>query len=79
MIWAQQKDQFIDAAKEEFATVADAWLIAHAHAMGATVVTLEVFNPDIKKKIPIPNVCREFGVEAIDTFEMMRRLGMTLV
>ncbi|HEX4350598.1 MAG TPA: DUF4411 family protein, partial [Verrucomicrobiae bacterium] len=76
--WANASVQFSDAAKAEFATVADAWLVAYAKAKNLTLVSREIFAPDIKWKIPIPNVCmaREFQVSHIDTFVMLERLGV---
>ena len=71
--------QFFDAAKAEFADGADGWLIAYARAEKATqLVTQEQFRPDVKRRIPITNVCRQFKLEWIDTFEMLRRLGVSL-
>ena len=76
MTWVQGQDQFLDAAKADFARGADGWLVAYAKAKGCIVVTLEVIKPDIRWKVPIPNVCQAFGVQFIDTFEMLRRLGV---
>jgi hypothetical protein len=78
MTWVQGQDQFSDAAKAEFARGADGWLVAYAKAKGCIVVTLEVLRPDVKWKVPIPNVCQALGVEVVDTFEMLRRLGVQL-
>lgn len=75
MAWVMQ-GHFLDAAKAEFAEVADGWLIAYAKANGYTVVTHEQFNREVKRKVPIPNVCEAFGVEYINTFDMLRRLGV---
>lgn len=76
MTWVQGQDQFLDAAKAEFARVADGWLVAYAKAKGCIVVTLEKFDPDIKRKVKIPNVCQAFGMQFVNTFEMLRRLGV---
>ena len=76
MAWVQSQDQFSDAAKAEFARVADGWLIAYAKSKGCIVVTLEALDPKIKKKVPIPNVCQAFGVQFVRTFDMLRRLGV---
>ncbi|MFH1595356.1 MAG: DUF4411 family protein [Pseudomonadota bacterium] len=78
MTWVQAQNQFSDAAKADFARGADGWLVAYAKAKGCIVVTLETINPDIKRKVPIPNVCQAFGVQFVDTFEMLRRLGVQL-
>lgn len=76
MTWVQGQGQFSDAAKADFARGADGWLVAYAKAKGSIVVTLETINPGIKWKVPIPNVCQAFGVQFVDTFEMLRRLGV---
>lgn len=78
--WAQQQSQYTNAAKAEFAEAdnADAWIVAYALATGCVVVTQEVAAPEAKSKIKIPDVCRAFNVPCIDTFEMMRRLGIRL-
>ncbi|MFH1897147.1 MAG: DUF4411 family protein [Candidatus Desantisbacteria bacterium] len=77
--WANQQPQFNDEAKAEFANNADCWLVAYAKANSYVLVTHEVFNPKIKRKIPIPNVCQEFGVDYINTFNMLRGLGIRLI
>jgi hypothetical protein len=75
MKWSFGQDQFLDAAQAEFASKADAWLVAYAKVTGHVVVTEEVFAPNIKKQIEIPNACRAFSVPCINTFEMLRDLG----
>ena len=76
MGWVQAQDQFSDAAKAEFAADVDGWLVAYAKSKGHIVVTHEVLNPSIRRKVPIPNVCEAVGVRYIDTFEMLRQLGV---
>ena len=66
---------FTDAAKFEFADVADGWIAAYAKVHHATVVTHEKYDPNIKKKVKLPNICRQFDVLTMDTFEMLRYLG----
>ena len=39
------------------------------------MVTYEQFAPDARRKVPIPNVCVEFDIEYVSTFEMLRVLG----
>ena len=80
MAWAHGQDQFSDAAKADFSKTdnADAWVVAYAKANGCLVVTHEQFDLNIMKKIPIPNVCRAFEVQYIDTFQMLRDLGVRL-
>lgn len=74
MAWVQSNPQFYEAAKAKFAQDADGWVIAYAKAHDCIVVTHEVFNQDSKRRVPIPNVCREFDVDYVDTFKMLRSL-----
>jgi len=74
MTWVQANAQFLPGAKAEFARVADGWLAAYAKVHGLVLVTQEVYGPDVKKKVPLPNVCRQFGVSYQDTFKMLRGL-----
>lgn len=76
MIWVQSQKQFMPYAKTEFASGADGWLIAYAKVNDCVLVTQEVLRPNVKNKVPIPNVCRAFSVPYIDTFEMIRALGI---
>ncbi|MGD9897198.1 MAG: DUF4411 family protein [Candidatus Methylacidiphilaceae bacterium] len=79
MQWSTSHRDYTASAKDEFARVSDAWLIAHAMAKGSIVVTNETYDPKIRKKIKIPNACREFGVRCVNTFEMLRGLGVKFV
>ena len=74
MFWVQTHEDFNDRAKEDFANSADGWLIAHAMVENCIVVTEEVFKPNVKRKVPIPNVCIEFNTQFVNTFEMLRQL-----
>jgi predicted RNA methylase len=77
--WVYSVDQFADHAKTEFSSVADGWVIAYAAVNHLTVVTHEEFAPHSKRKVPIPNVCVEFEVEYVNTFEMLRSLDERFV
>lgn len=74
MAWVQAQAQFSSQAKAEFAGVADGWLIAYAKAHDLVVVTHEVHAPDAKRKVPMPNVCKAFGVTSQNSFDMLRSL-----
>lgn len=76
MTWVQAQSQFLDAAKADFANGADGWLVAYAKIHACVIVTHEVPAADARRKVPIPNVCRAFDVPFIDTFEMLRKLGV---
>jgi len=74
MTWVKSKD-FLPAAKVKFANDTDGWLVATAKQKGYSVVTLEARQEGAKARVPMPNVCEEFGVEYCHTFEMLRELG----
>lgn len=74
--WVEEQDQFFSDAKQEFRIVADGRLAAYAKVHGATVVTHEKFDPRVRKKVPLPNVCFEFGVEYMTIYDMLRELGV---
>jgi hypothetical protein len=77
MEWAMGHPQYNDGAKLEFADVSDAWLVASAMATSpkAVVVTRETFDPKIKKRIKIPNVCADHGVTCLSFLEWLRASG----
>ncbi len=52
---------------------ADPWVIAHAIAEGATVVTKEGFAP---RRIKIPDVCQAYSVPCIDDTQFVRDIGL---
>ncbi|GBR76664.1 protein DUF4411 [Candidatus Termititenax persephonae] len=61
-------------AKAIFADNADSWLIAYALAHDFTIVTMEVLEPNIKKSVKIPNVCKDFNIQYINTYDLLRNL-----
>lgn len=71
-------EQYLPSAKMEFASSADLWLCAYGLALGEAIVTLETYDAEIKKRVKIPNVCREFGIEYIDLLQFMREIGIKL-
>ncbi|MBN2287043.1 MAG: DUF4411 family protein [Tissierellales bacterium] len=78
MKWVYQNNQFTIAAKSQYAGSPDGWIIAYAHAKDCIVVTHEVLEENIKRKVKIPNVCKNFDIKWIDTFEMLRKLNVKL-
>lgn len=74
MAWVVTKG-FLPAAQAKFAKDADGWLVATAKKDGFCLVTHEVRQEGAKARVPIPNVCDEFGVVHCNTFEMLRELG----
>jgi hypothetical protein len=74
--WVQGQAQFLSGAKAEFSAGSDGWLIAYAKANNLVLVTHEIFAPDARRKVPIPNVCEAFGVIYVDTFSMLKELNV---
>ena len=76
MSWVQAQTQFKREAKAEFARVADGWVAAYAKAHNGVVVTHEEYASEARKRVPLPNVCRQFGVNYVDTFAVLRELDV---
>lgn len=66
-------------AQAEFLSGADPWLVAKAIVTGATIVTHEKLDLNIKKKILIPNVCEHFGINYINTFDLLDELDAEFI
>ena len=75
MDWVQDNPQFTPGAKADFARGADGWLAAYAIAHSAVVVTNEVSAPDARRKVPLPDICRQFRISCIDTITMLREIS----
>jgi hypothetical protein len=69
--WANDSPDYDAAAKIEFASVADSFLVAQAFAGGHTIVTHEVIK-DAKRRIPIPNAAAAHSVPCVLPFHMLR-------
>ncbi len=69
-----QFPRLIDSSKGR--SMADPWVVAHAMAEGAVVVTKEFPTPTDANKIKIPNVCEAFGVEWMSDFQFNNELGI---
>lgn len=76
MLWVQRNPQFLDYAKAKFATEADGWLAAYAKVYGYVVVTGEQYNPEVKSRVPLPNLCKQFDVECCEVFRMLSNLNV---
>lgn len=77
--WVQNSSQFEPEAKSKFAAGADGWLIAYAQTRNGVDVTQEVSAPAAKVRVPIPDVCRAFSVDCVNTWEMLRQLNARFV
>lgn len=69
-----EDEQYTEKAKEDYASSADSWVIAHAHANNYIIVTEEVYDKNIKRRIKIPNVCRKHDIKCINTLEFLREM-----
>ncbi|MDZ4298298.1 MAG: DUF4411 family protein [Moraxellaceae bacterium] len=65
---------FMPANRDAFLEKGDPWLIAKAKTLGATLVTHEATVTPTTRRVKIPNICQEFGVQCISTFDMLRDL-----
>lgn len=74
--WAKDHSTYSDQAQATFANSADAWLVTFAHVRGAIIVTNERSAPLSKNVVKIPDACQEFNVQHVDTFSMLRSLGV---
>ncbi len=46
----------------------------YAKAHNGVVVTHEEYAREARKRVPLPNVCKQFGVDYVDTFAVLRAL-----
>lgn len=66
-------------AMEDFLAGADPWLVAKAMVTGAVVITHEAFNLEARRKFLIPNLCHQFNVRWMDTFQLLHTLKAEFV
>lgn len=72
----KENQQYRETAKSEFASIADSWICAYGIAYKDIIVTEEKYEPNIKKTIKIPNICKQFGINYIGLLEFMRKLDI---
>ena len=63
-------------ATQRFLDRADPWVIAHAIVEGSAVVTMEIAVQPNVQKVKIPNGCSHFNVPCVNTYQMLRELGV---
>lgn len=76
--WAMNNHVFTPAARVEYATVADAYLVATAAAKYMTMVTYKTFDPQCKRIVKIPDACNAIEVRYCDLNTELRELGVTI-
>lgn len=79
MDWVQENPQFAPAARRDFANGAAGWLAAYALVNGAVVVTNEASAPNAALKVPLPELCKQFGAPCISPLSMLREIGAGFV
>jgi Domain of unknown function (DUF4411) len=73
---ASQAHLMKPGAVDDFLAGADPWLIAKAMTTpDCILVTHEQFNPQMKRKFSIPNVCQAFGMPWVNTFQALDATG----
>jgi hypothetical protein len=78
--WVMNHPRYSLPSQTKFLEGSDPWVIAKAAVVGATVVTLEKFESDVNcRHVKIPNVCRAFNVQYLDTFDMLQQLNVKFV
>ncbi|WP_347986303.1 DUF4411 family protein [Methylomonas sp. AM2-LC] len=65
--------------RDSFLAKADPWIIAKAKTIGASVVTHESLAVQNTKKVKVPNICRQFDVPCLNTFQFLRELEARFV
>ncbi|MBC3875137.1 DUF4411 family protein [Undibacterium flavidum] len=65
--------------RDKFLAKADPWIIAKAKTIGATIVTHEALAAANTKKIKVPNICLQFDVPCVNTFQFLRELKARFV
>lgn len=76
--WATTNPLFTPSARSEYATVADAYIVATAAAKNMTLVTYETSDPMCKRRVKIPDACIAIGVRYCDLNTALRELGVTI-
>lgn len=75
--WANTRSYTLNAVNE-FASVADSFLVATAAAKGLTLVTFETPDSNSKKRVKIPDACVAMGVNYCDLNTALRNLGISI-
>ena len=72
------EQSYTQAAVRKFLDSADYYLVSCALACNGVVVTYEIVEKT-ENRVKIPNVCREFDIECIRPYEMLKEEGVRFV
>jgi hypothetical protein len=76
--WSSSNPVFTQVARDEFATIADAYLVAASAAKNMTLVTNEISDPQCKKRVKIPDACNALNVRYCNLNQVFRELGIKI-
>lgn len=76
--WAMGNPVYTDAARHEYAHVADAYIVATAASRNLTIVTNELPDASCKRRVKIPDACEAMGVRYCDLNTVFRELRVTI-
>lgn len=78
-VWASRQE-CRQTALDRLGRGADGWLVAYAIVEDLRVVTNEVSQPKSHTNVKIPDICKakDFRVDCVNMFDMMRALGIRL-
>lgn len=76
--WAMNCSRFSDVARNDYARVADGYLVATAAAKNMILVTYETADPTCKKRVKIPDACDALGVCYCDLNTALRNLDVKI-
>lgn len=78
--WVMAREPaYTPAARAEFLSKADYYLVGAALAQKGTVITNEMADPKAKRRVKIPDACDALGVHCTTPFTMLRTEGVRLV
>ncbi|NQX29307.1 DUF4411 family protein [Microbacteriaceae bacterium VKM Ac-2854] len=75
--WTAGHDLYTQMARETCLASADYALVAHAQALGMTVVPHEASRPGALNRVLIPQACEAAGVPWVSPFDMVEAAGMS--
>ncbi len=79
-LYAKDKSHQYLANNIKNRSIADPWVIAHAMAENAIVVTKEYLsNSPNTQKIKIPDVCKNMNIRWIDDFEFIKEVNIKFI
>lgn len=76
--WARGRNWFQPQAINDFANVADAYLVATASVRDMVLVTYETPDVNCKRRVKIPDACIALGVRYCDFNSVLREIGIVI-